>query len=119
MTDGPTQWSHFGEITALTAALLFSWVAILFTSAGRRLGPATVNLLRLPGGLLCLATLHWLAHGSWWPRDASGTAHLWLGASGVVGLAVGDSVPPGAARAPPRSPMLPSAPPGGTSSPVR
>jgi len=85
------QWPFFGELMAISAAVLFSWVALLFTSAGRRLGVSTVNLVRLPAGAACLALMHFLLHGQFWPDGLGGTGQFWLGLSGVVGLALGDS----------------------------
>jgi drug/metabolite transporter (DMT)-like permease len=76
---------------ALAAAMLFSWVAVLFTAAGRRLGVTTVNLIRVPVGAACLAAMHLALHGRLWPAELSGSAQFWLGLSGVIGLAVGDS----------------------------
>jgi len=83
--------SHFGEIMALLAAFIFSWTSVFFTTAGRRLGVTTVNLFRLPGAALCLTLTHRVLTGSWWPTDVAGTDQFWIGLSGVVGLAIGDS----------------------------
>lgn len=76
---------------AILAALIFSWTSIFFTSAGRRLGVTTVNLLRLPSGALCLGLSHTLITGHWWPEGMNWNQQLWIGLSGVVGLAIGDS----------------------------
>ncbi len=76
---------------AVIAAILFSWTSILFTSAGRRLGVLTVNLLRLPLGALCLGLTHLVLYGQIWPETLSSQAQVWLAASGIVGLAAGDS----------------------------
>lgn len=82
---------HFGETMAVVAAILFAWTSILFTSAGRRLGVLAVNLLRLPLGAFCLGLTHLFLFGSVWPRDLDWQAQAWLAASGIVGLAIGDS----------------------------
>jgi drug/metabolite transporter (DMT)-like permease len=50
-----------------------------------------VNLLRLPGAALCLAVTHRIVNGHWFPADMSPTDQLWIGLSGVLGLAIGDS----------------------------
>ena len=81
----------FGEIMALTAALIFSWTSVFFTTAGRRLGVTTVNLLRLPGATLCLGTMHLILYGAIWPANLAFQDQLWIGLSGIVGLAIGDS----------------------------
>lgn len=76
---------------AVLAAFIFSWTSILFTSAGRRLGVTLVNLLRLPGAALCLALTHLVLTGHWWPQGLLMRDQFWIGLSGVVGLAIGDS----------------------------
>jgi drug/metabolite transporter (DMT)-like permease len=83
--------AHYGEFMALLAAFIFSWTSIFFTTAGRRLGVTTVNLFRLPGAALCLTLTHRALTGVWWPADLAPTDHFWIGVSGVIGLAVGDS----------------------------
>lgn len=83
--------THFGEAMALLAAFVFSWTSVFFTTAGRRLGVTTVNLFRLPGAAICLALTHRLVTGTWWPAAMAPQDQFWLGLSGVVGLAIGDS----------------------------
>ena len=82
---------YFGEAMALVAAFIFSWTSIFFTTAGKRLGVTTVNLLRLPGATLCLGLTHLALHGRLWPAGLSWQDTAWIGLSGVVGLAIGDS----------------------------
>jgi drug/metabolite transporter (DMT)-like permease len=82
---------HFGEFMALLAAVIFSWTSLFFTTAGQRLGVTTVNLLRLPGATLCLALTHLVIFGRLWPEGLDPMDQLWLGISGVIGLALGDS----------------------------
>ncbi len=82
---------NFGEVMALTAAIIFSWTSVLFTTAGQRLGTTLVNLLRLPGAAICLALTHLVITGHIWPQNMAHTDQLWIGLSGVVGLAIGDS----------------------------
>jgi len=76
---------------ALLAALIFSWTSVFFTSASQRLGVTTVNLVRLPAGALCLAVSHLVLTGRWWPAEMAAPEHFWVGLSGVIGLAIGDS----------------------------
>jgi len=82
---------YFGEIMAITAAIIFSWTSVLFTTAGQRLGVTLVNLLRLPGATICLALTHLVITGHIWPQNLGAMDQFWIGLSGVVGLAVGDS----------------------------
>ncbi|NCQ33895.1 DMT family transporter [bacterium] len=83
--------AHDGELMALLGALIFAWTSVFFTIAGHRLGVTTVNLLRLPIGMTCLALTHLAATGSLWPTGLALPDVVWLGLSGIVGLAVGDS----------------------------
>ncbi len=76
---------------AVLAALIFAWTSIFFTMAGQRLGVTTVNLLRLPIAALCLGITHLLVTGRLVPEHLDLAAPGWIGLSGVVGLAVGDS----------------------------
>jgi drug/metabolite transporter (DMT)-like permease len=81
----------YGETMAVLAAMVFAWTSVFFTSAGQRLGVTLVNLLRLPGAALCLALTHRALHGTFWPQDLAWADQAWLGVSGIVGLALGDS----------------------------
>lgn len=76
---------------AVTAALIFSWTSVFFTSAGQRLGVTNVNLLRLPGATLCLGLTHYALTGRFWPEGLAFADQAWIGASGIIGLAIGDS----------------------------
>ncbi len=82
---------YYGESMALLAALIFSWTSVFFTTAGQRLGVTTVNLLRLPGATLCLGSMHLFLYGSIWPESLAWQDQVWIGLSGVAGLAIGDS----------------------------
>jgi len=85
-----TAFSHFGEVVALLAALIFAWTSVFFTTAGSRLGITTLNLLRLLGGMVLLGITHVVLFGRLWP-EAPLPSILWIGLSGIVGLAIGDS----------------------------
>lgn len=86
-----TPFPYFGEIMAIAAAMIFSWTSVLFTTAGRRLGVTLVNLLRLPGATICLALAHLILTGHLWPQNLAPMDQFWIGLSGVIGLAIGDS----------------------------
>ncbi len=83
--------AHAGELLALSAAMIFAWTSVLFTTAGRRLGPVTLNLGRLLGATILLAATHRLRFGSFWPVGVPLVSLLWIGGSGILGLAIGDS----------------------------
>lgn len=86
-----TPFPHFGEAMALLAAIIFSWTSVLFTTAGQRLGVTLVNLLRLPGAAICLGLSHLALTGHIYPQGVALSDQLWIGLSGIVGLAIGDS----------------------------
>ncbi|MFO7654037.1 MAG: DMT family transporter [Candidatus Krumholzibacteriia bacterium] len=81
----------YGESMAVLAAVIFAWTSVLFTTAGDRLGVTTVNLLRLPVATLCLGLTHVVVTGDLIPAQLGPRETFWIGLSGVVGLAVGDS----------------------------
>jgi len=81
-----------GEIAAVATAACWGTAANFFVTAGRRLGSVQLNRIRLlVAGVLLAATL-WLVRGSPWPVWASQTQFLLLGASGLAGFAIGDSL---------------------------
>ena len=79
-----------GELAALGTAVCWAAGANLFASAARRLGPTTLNRLRLAFavGFLALALL--VVRGSPWPTWATGAQLAILAVSGLVGFAFGD-----------------------------
>lgn len=80
-----------GEFAALTTALLWSCSSIFFTLGGRYVGSTILNRTRLLIGLCYLLILHFLIKGELLPIG-TGTNHwIWLGLSGIIGLALGDS----------------------------
>ncbi len=82
--------AHAGELAAIAAALIFAWTSIFFTTAGQRLGVATLNLMRLLGATILLGVTHLCVTGRLWPQ-APLASIVWIGSSGIVGLAIGDS----------------------------
>lgn len=77
-----------GEIAGLATAVCWSFTSIFFSAAGRRIGALQVNLYRLPAAILLLGVSYLLvADKLHMPVNAA----LWLAASGVVGLAIGDT----------------------------
>ncbi len=80
-----------GELAAVGAAALFGLSSTFFTLAGRRVGPSTVNRARLLLAALLALCLHWATRGEPLPSAATANAWLWLGLSGVIGLALGDA----------------------------
>jgi len=83
--------STWGEVAALSTAVCWSATAIFFTFAGRRVGSVVVNRTRLVMALILISLTHWILMGSPFPGSAEPERWLWLGLSGVIGLALGDA----------------------------
>jgi drug/metabolite transporter (DMT)-like permease len=83
--------AHLGEIAALATALCWSATAIFFAIASRRAGSIQVNRMRLLFALLFLVATHTFVTGRLLPLDAGGARWIWLGLSGIIGLALGDA----------------------------
>lgn len=81
--------SGFGEAAAIMVSVLWTFTSIAFTVASRRIGPLAVNMWRMlfASGLLLIAHIALL--GAPLPAANSGQ-WVYLGLSGVIGLAIGD-----------------------------
>jgi drug/metabolite transporter (DMT)-like permease len=79
-----------GAMAALGTAFAWTFTAIAFEYAGKRIGSLLLNFLRLVVGFLFLGLYGLIARGSFVPLDATLEAWLWLGASGIVGFVLGD-----------------------------
>jgi drug/metabolite transporter (DMT)-like permease len=83
---------YLGESAALLTSACWALNSVCFTIAGRRVGSASVNLVRLLMAWALLILLHLGLYGQAFPWQA-GTARLgWLGVSGLIGFAAGDAV---------------------------
>lgn len=80
-----------GEIAALITAVCWSFTSIFFNNASRLIGSVRVNRLRLLVASAILVVAHWIVLGSPIPVGASNERWLWLGLSGIIGLALGDA----------------------------
>jgi len=85
MTNG-----SIGQIAALATAVAWTITALAFEHAAKRIGALALNLLRLAVGFLFLGIWGLATAGSFLPLNAPASAWLWLSASGIVGLVVGD-----------------------------
>lgn len=81
---------NMGEVAALLTAMCYATSSVFFTLAGKKYGPLVSNRLRLVIAILLLGITHWIILGSPIPINAGLQRWLWLGASGIVGLAIGD-----------------------------
>ncbi len=81
---------YTGEIAALLTAFCWTISSLCFTSAGRRVGSLSVNLIRLVLAWCFLALYCLIFRGHPLPTDAPARAWLWLSVSGFVGFFLGD-----------------------------
>lgn len=80
---------YTGLAAGIATSVLWTGTSLLFTAAGKRIGPTVVNTLRLLLAVVLLSVTHRLLSGVWMP-DANAKQVLYLAASGVIGLAIGD-----------------------------
>jgi drug/metabolite transporter (DMT)-like permease len=78
-----------GEAAAVTTSTLWTGNSILFTAAGKRIGPISVNAIRIAIAVVLLSATHIILLGTVIP-DANSAQWFWLGLSGIVGLGIGD-----------------------------
>jgi drug/metabolite transporter (DMT)-like permease len=81
-----------GETAALLTAACWAFNSVVFTQAGKRVGAATVNTMRLWLALPALLLLNWLLFGMPLPLGIEPARLLQLGVSGVIGFVVGDAL---------------------------
>jgi drug/metabolite transporter (DMT)-like permease len=82
--------AYAGQLAALGAATCWSFSALAFDVAARRLGPLVLNLIRLVLAFGFLSLLAWALRGLPLPLDAPPRAWAWLAVSGLVGFVFGD-----------------------------
>jgi drug/metabolite transporter (DMT)-like permease len=81
-----------GEIAAVLTAVCWAFNSVVFTRAGKRVGAATVNIMRLWIAVPALALLHWLLFATPFPFAIEPRRFLYLGVSGVIGFVIGDAM---------------------------
>ena len=79
-----------GELAALTTAVCWSFTAIFFSEAGRRIGSFRVNSIRLLMAVAIYAVLLLVTTGRLFPPELNSSQIIWLAASGLIGLVIGD-----------------------------
>jgi drug/metabolite transporter (DMT)-like permease len=80
---------YVGPTAGIATSLLWTGTSLLFTAAGRRLGPTLVNASRIALAIVLLGLTHRVLAGTWLP-DVLARQVLLLALSGIVGLAIGD-----------------------------
>ncbi len=81
---------YFGEIIALTTVLCWTLSVQFFEAASKRIGSASVNIIRISLALLFLTLLLLFREGQLLPFNFPLTSWFFLSLSGVVGFFFGD-----------------------------
>ena len=81
--------TRVGELAGLATAALWVVSSLSFTAAGRSLGATRVNLLRTVAAAVVLVGVQLALAGRFMPAVPTSSA-LWLAASGILGLTIGD-----------------------------
>lgn len=82
--------SHIGEIYAVITALFWTFTALAFTSAGKKIGSLAVNFWRLIVGMSFVILWSSISLGSAFPTEVSTMGWVWLLTSGFIGVFLGD-----------------------------
>jgi len=78
-----------GETAAVVTSLLWTVNSLLFTSAGKKIGPLSVNAYRIIMAVGFLVLTHAILLRTILPIATNGQ-WFWMGMSGIVGLGIGD-----------------------------
>lgn len=81
-----------GELAGISCALFWAVSATVFSEASRRIGAGALNRIRLLIGLILFLITNTIFHGSPIPLGAEPQRWFWFGASGILGLAIGDGL---------------------------
>ncbi|PKP22118.1 MAG: EamA family transporter [Bacteroidetes bacterium HGW-Bacteroidetes-21] len=79
-----------GEFYALMTAIFWTFTALAFTEAGKRIGSLAVNFWRLIVGIVLLSVFVTIVYKDPFPDTVSGYGAFWLAMSGFVGIFLGD-----------------------------
>jgi drug/metabolite transporter (DMT)-like permease len=81
---------YAGELAALTTAVCWSFTAMLFAEAGRRIGSFRVNAIRLLFAVAIYSLVLFLSRGQLFPDDLNSSQVWYLALSALTGLVIGD-----------------------------
>ncbi len=81
---------YIGEIAALGTATCWSFGALAFQQATRKIGSLSVNIFRMVIAFFLFGILSIFIRGEFIPTDATDHAWTWLSISGLVGFVLGD-----------------------------
>lgn len=80
---------YLGPAAGVATSVLWTATSLLFTAAGKRLGPTVVNALRIAIAIVLLGITHRVLAGGWIPSASIGQVGF-LAMSGIIGLSIGD-----------------------------
>lgn len=83
---------HRGEFAALGVAVLGASTSVMMAAAGRRAGTFAANFARLLVSLVSLLGIHFLLFRNLFPTGLEPGKTMFLAASGLLGLALGDAL---------------------------
>ena len=83
--------NFIGEIAGLATSIFYAVSAFIFSKAGRTVGSMVTNRVRLTIALIYLIILNLILFHEPLPVSAGNSRWMWLGLSGVIGLALGDA----------------------------
>ncbi len=81
---------YFGETIAIIVAFSWTFSALIFEYAGKRIGSVQLNFIRLILGFLMLGVLLFIVSGHFFPIGADSKTWFWMSLSGLVGFVFGD-----------------------------
>ncbi len=81
---------YLGELISIAVALSWTFSALFFEFAGKKIGSLIVNILRLIFAFFLLGTMLFFTAGSYFPQNADTNAWIWMVLSGLVGFVFGD-----------------------------
>ena len=80
-----------GETAGLLTSLFFAANAVVIARVGAQVGSVVLNRARVVFALLYLALLNLILFHAPLPLQAGSAHWMWLGLSGLIGLAIGDA----------------------------
>jgi drug/metabolite transporter (DMT)-like permease len=81
-----------GELSALAAGFIWTFTSLIFTDAGRISSPVAVNTFKVLAATAFVSAALVVTAGVPYGRGVAGNDALLLVASGILGLAIGDSL---------------------------
>jgi drug/metabolite transporter (DMT)-like permease len=82
--------NHIGEFAALATTVLWTFTALSFEQAAKRIGSLAVNILRLSLALVFFCILSVFRSGHLFPANIDLHGWIWLSVSGIIGFVLGD-----------------------------